>query len=190
MLSVPVVGIDLSLTSTGLALVVDGVASVHRIRSKGAKGDDLVQRAVRLGEIRNQVLALTPPGAHVAIESPTTSSMAGSQHDRSGLWWLIVTALLPRPVTEMTPQQIKMYATGSGAAEKDAVLAAMVRRYPGVQVDGNDTADALAAAAMLCRYLGQPIEEKTPPLDHLRPIHGGRGSGKGRTAIKPVRWAV
>jgi hypothetical protein len=58
------------------------------------------------------------------------------------------------------------YATGKGMIAKDAVLAAVVRRYVGIDVTCNDEADALILAAMGARHLGQPIEDSLP-LTHL-----------------------
>jgi hypothetical protein len=85
-------------------------------------------------------------------------------HDRSGLWWLVVNGLFANdvPVVEITPNQRAKYATGKGTDDKDKVLAAVIRRYPDVDVTGNDVADALALAAMGRRRLGRPLEESLP----------------------------
>lgn len=165
-----VLGLDLSLTSTGLAWVVDGAAEVSRIRSTGRKGATLAQRDARLYDLRAQI-ALTvegyPPDL-VVIEQPAFSRTTGHMHDRSGLWWLVVADLHLAGIrtVEVAPTARAKYATGKGNAGKDEVLAAVVRRYPAVEVTGNDEADALILAAMGTRHLGQPIEESLPKL-HL-----------------------
>lgn len=111
----------------------------------------------------------------VVVEQPAFSRSTGSMHDRSGLWWLAVAKLrsLDRPVVEVTPTARAKYATGKGNAGKDAVLAAVVRRYPDVEVTGNDEADALVLAAMGARWAGHPIDD--PPKTHL-------------AALEAVRW--
>jgi Holliday junction resolvasome RuvABC endonuclease subunit len=171
-----VVGIDLSLTSTGLASAGDEV-KLARIRSAAPKTPrhprtnkplppTLEQRRERLGLLCAKILTfvmLEEPNL-VCIEAPAYSSNVGSMHDRSGLWWLVVNGLFANgiPVTEITPTQRAKYATGKGTNDKDKVLAAVIRRYPDIEVTGNDVADALALAAMGRRRLGQPLEESLP----------------------------
>ena len=103
----------------------------------------------------------------VVIEQPAYSQSGGSTHDRSGFWWMVVGRLLAAevPVAEVTPGGVKKYATGSGSSGKDAVLAAVIRRYPAVAVSGNDEADALVLAAMGARWLGAPLEASLPAVN-------------------------
>ena len=75
----------------------------------------------------------------------------------------------------MTPTARAKYGTGKGNAAKDAVLAAVIRRYPAVDVTGNDEADALILAAMGARHLGIPLE--------LSPV-----PGPCLDALLKVRW--
>jgi crossover junction endodeoxyribonuclease RuvC len=169
-----VVGIDLSLTSTGIAAVefLPGGAwscTLRRVRSAGTAGDLLVKRATRLNHILVAVLGETAGADLAVIEGPAYASRHGRPHDRSGLWWLTVSALLDAgvPVAEVPPTNRAAYATGKGNAGKDAVLAATIRRYPDIEVTGNDVADAVVLAAMGARHLGHPIETSLPQT-HLR----------------------
>jgi crossover junction endodeoxyribonuclease RuvC len=101
----------------------------------------------------------------------------GSQHDRSGLWWLVLDPVhwdgRARDVVEVPPTCRAKYATGKGNAPKDAVLAAAIRRFPDWDITGNDVADAVILAAMGARHLGHPIDQM--PAAHL-------------TAMAAVRW--
>jgi crossover junction endodeoxyribonuclease RuvC len=176
MIDYRVVGIDLSLTSTGLASAGDEV-KLARIRSAAPKTPrhprtnkplppTLEQRRERLGLLCAKILTfvmLEEPDL-ACVEQPAYSRNVGSMHDRSGLWWLVVNGLFANdvPVVEITPNQRAKYATGKGTDDKDKVLAAVIRRYPGVDVTGNDVADALALAAMGRRRLGRPLEESLP----------------------------
>ena len=166
-----VVGLDLSLTSSGVAIIgwpgpamATPYAHVSRVRSKGTRGDTLQDRHARLRMLAQAIIDEARGAALVVVEQPAFSAVGGSHHDRSGLWWLVVGRLLSReiPVVEVTPGQLKKYATGSGVAGKDAVLAAVVRRYPCVDVGNNDEADALVLAAIGARRLGFPLEESLP----------------------------
>ena len=160
-----VIGLDMSLTSTGVAAVAAGTLRVtlHRIRSKGAKDDTFAARGHRLEQIAEDVQAAAQAraGTLVVIESPAYSRLTGHMHDRSGLWWLTVALMrdLGCDVVEVTPNARAKYGAGKGNAAKDEVLAAMVRRFPDLAVDGNDVADALILASMGIRWLGSPLED-------------------------------
>ena len=159
-----IVGIDLSLTSTGVAVITDRYIHTDRITSTGHKDDSLSERRQRLHDlalaIRNHVLTTDL----VVIEQPAYSRKTGHMHDRSGLWWLVVDRLehYATEIVEVPPTARSKYATGKGNAAKDHVLAAVIRRYPEVEVTGNDEADALVLAAMGARALGHPIEVSLP----------------------------
>lgn len=159
-----VTGLDLSLTSTGLAVLVDGTAHVTRLGSTPA-GDTVTHRHHRLLWIANEVLEWCTGSDLVVLEGPSYGSTTGHQHDRSGLWWLVVHRVLNAglPLAVVPPTSRARYATGKGNAGKDAVLVAVVRRYPEVDVTGNDQADALVLAAMGARKLGHPIDAVPKP---------------------------
>jgi crossover junction endodeoxyribonuclease RuvC len=164
------VGIDLSLTSTGLAIIQDGAVHLHRVTSKGARGDDLTSRRDRLNGIVNEIAAYVPVATTtIAIEGPSYGQRQQSGvHDRSGLWWLTLdglTRIFHVPIIEIPPAVRAKYATGKGNASKDAVLAAVCRRYPDVDVTGNDVADALILAAIAARLDGEPIEAAIPAVN-------------------------
>ena len=171
-------GIDLSLTSTGLATIIGGeapVMSVHRITSKGSAKDSLTERHLRLLTIGSQVLGFVhrlDPDL-VVIEAPSFASKYGHPHDRSGLWWMVVgqTIALGYPVAQVPPTCRAKYATGKGNAAKDVVLTDVVRRYPDVLVKGNDQADALVLAAMGQRRLDTPVEASLP-ASHIAGMDG------------------
>jgi crossover junction endodeoxyribonuclease RuvC len=172
-----IIGLDLSLTSTGLVAVRDG--QVHRVeritRDSLSENASLEERILRLHNLRLDVgLSSCPPHDTpdlVLIEGPAHG--VGRQRgtwDRSGFWWYMVDWFACHtqagiPVVEVPPATLKKYATGNGAAGKEAVLVAAVRRFPTVDVNTNDEADALWLAAIGSQYVGQPIVEL--PKTHL-----------------------
>ena len=162
-----VTGLDLSLTSSGVAHVVAG--QPPNTLSHGTSGHNdatLEDRYARLHilftQLEAEVLAFHPD--LVVVESPSYSSATGHSHDRSGLWWLVVAHLLALaiPVLEVRPNLRAKYATGKGGAGKQEVVIAVTRRYPTVEFATNDEADALVLAAMGSRLLGHPIEDSLP----------------------------
>jgi len=174
-----IVGLDLSLTSTGIAIV--DVASgelpawkTFRVESTGHRGDTLAQRRQRLSDLAQAICAHVGNPRLVVLEAPAFSRTVGSQHDRSGLWWLIVDilALDGVPVTEVMPSGRAKYGTGKGNAAKDAVLAAAIRRYPDADIQGNDVADAVILAAMGARHAGFPVEGNGLPIPNLSAMAG------------------
>lgn len=169
-----IVGIDLSLTSTGIAVMCADIIDVQRIRSVGRKDATVTDTAKRIDTIGSAV-ALNAAGTDLAvIEAPSFGSRNGSQHERGGLWWDVIRRLvrLGVPIATVSPQCRAKYATGRGNAGKDEVLAAVVRRYPDVDVTGNDVADALVLAAMGARWLGAPIDDL--PKTHLAAMDGAK----------------
>lgn len=150
-------GLDLSLTSTGLA-VVDPVG-YHAWTARpprGMTGHD------RLAWILDQIwdIAYSYEGGHrVVVEGPSYGSQAGQKghHERAGLWWLVTQKLWAGNVqyVVMPPSALKKYATGKGNASKDEVLLATAKRFPAFN-GGNDAADALWLAAAGADHLGHP----------------------------------
>lgn len=145
-----IIGLDLSLASTGMAEYTPGGVTVSRITSKPGAAT-LPARADRIDRLAADIVHQCKPADLIVIEGPSLGqARQAGQHDRAGLWWIIVADLhgWGRPVAEVPPALVKQYATGKGNASKDTVLAAVIRRYPTVEVTGNDQADALVLAAM------------------------------------------
>lgn len=157
------VGLDLSLTSTGFAVIHGGTATVQRITSKPPKLRTSEGQAERLQDLVAEIYTALPISdhTHVAIEGPSYGSTGGSAHERGGLWWMVRSTLrdIGLDVIIAAPGTVKKYATGKGNSPKDAVLAAVIRRYPDVNITGNDEADALTLAAICARFHGHPFED-------------------------------
>lgn len=155
-----VVGVDQSLTSTGLAVIDErGFVTIDRIRSK-EKGHERVE------EILTRILAhchdVTEEDGRVVVGIEGLSMGAkGSSVDKIfGLFHVITHRLwqLEIPYYVAPPSTVKLYATGKGNAGKDEVLSATIRRYPDAEFAGNDQADAMNIAALGARHYGIPVE--------------------------------
>jgi crossover junction endodeoxyribonuclease RuvC len=156
---VKIIGLDLSLRSTGIAS--DGWAD-RIVPAASLRG------LARLRHIRTAVLDHARSADLVVVEGPSYGSTGAGQHERAGLWWLVfdVLAEADLPVAVVPPACRCRYATGRGNASKDQVLAAVIRRYPDVDVDGNDQADAYVLAAMGYDHAGQPLAP-VPATHHI-----------------------
>lgn len=157
-----IAGLDVSLTGSGVCLCwpVSGAAEPVVIRSTGKKGASLGDRARRLRRLAGEILQAVDLADVVIVESPAYGSITGSQHDRSGLWWSVIQALSVAGVLvyEVTPAAVKTYAAGKGNAGKIEVVAAMVRRFPELEIVDDNAADALALATLGGHALrGRPV---------------------------------
>jgi crossover junction endodeoxyribonuclease RuvC len=181
-----VVGLDLSLTSAGIArLQVDDQGAVSSwtgtVGSAGTDGATLLQRWLRLDHQAGAVADLVPADVDlVVIESPAFSSQQGNAFDRSGLWWMTLDRLMSAPglnslrVAEVATQSLNVYATAYGGSDDhglgDLALGAAAREHWGLHfdIDNDDIADAVVLAAMGARWLGHPIDRL--PHTHARAI--------------------
>lgn len=137
--SMRVLGIDPSLTATGVALP-DG--SVTTIRIKVPKGGAKhVRETDRLIVVRDRVSALLADVDLVVVEGYSYGS--GFQaHQLGELGGVLRVLLTETGVTwvEVAPTRVKRYATGKGNANKDAMLQAA--RFAGVNTGDHNCADA------------------------------------------------
>lgn len=161
-----VLGLDLSLTGTGLAVVRGGeIRKLATVSTAGKKTDTLAMRKERLDTIHAEIFRELGVTWHLSslavVENPSYGSRFGSPHDRSGLWWRVVRELIHFgvPVATVSPQGRAKYITGDGRSKKDAVYAAAQQVWPDVQISNDNEGDALGLASMGSRYLGQPLED-------------------------------
>jgi Holliday junction resolvasome RuvABC endonuclease subunit len=140
-------GLDLSISGTGLAHTVSGDACTHLIKTK-AKGD------ARLLEIRTMVRELAAGAELALIEAPTprsaSSVITGMVHGvvRAELLELGV------PYGTLMPSSLKKYATGRGTGDKIPMALEAYKRA-GLTFPDDNQCDAwwLWVAAM--DHLGQ-----------------------------------
>jgi len=181
-----VAGLDVSLAKAGIAMVGDRAVTT-KLESpplKLPKGEkpSLIERSERIVKFSNRIVNFVEdfdPNL-VVIEQPAYSKNTQT-HDMSGVWWRVVNDLfdLGYPIAEVSPSVRPIYAVGKGSGkgtDKDAVLAAVVKRYSDFDVTGNDVADALILAMMGSRHLGEPLDDPMPKT-HTR-------------AIDSVRWPL
>lgn len=177
-----VVGVDPSISSTGVAMLGERVARFDRVQSKPA-GESLEARLDRLrrqaiGTVRSVELGATASHSTVrliVIEGPAYGSNNAQTHMLAGFWWLLVHGLDQiAPIAVVQPPTLKKFATGSGRAGKDEMLAAAIGAFPTAGIRNNDIADAAALAEMGAEHLG--IE------------FGGGFASSGRASVQAVHW--
>ena len=166
-----VIGLDLSLTSTGIAVVVDGAIFGNTIKTGPWENDPygIYRRRHIADEIA--VWTLGAPDL-IVMEGPVARSNAviglaqlhGVALDR------LRSAGMTHRLLIVSPSTLKKFATGTGNAPKSAMAAHLVRRAGHLieGVPGEDEADAIWLALLGAQLLGTPLVDlpKTH-TDHL-----------------------
>lgn len=171
-----VVGIDLSLTSTGVAAldVERGEVFTRAVTSTGTRKDPLQEHAARAWDLAARIIELVDrcQPALVVIESAyfNTGSTDSSAHRRAGVWWMVVATLARRyPVAEVAPAALKKFVTGKGTASKSSMKMAIAAAFGADVLTGqgaressaDDLADAAGLAAMGSYAAGRPCMPRT-----------------------------
>lgn len=166
-----VVGLDLSLTATGVAWIEDDQVHTCTIGSKPA-GALLADRNARLLNLESRIAEPRINAALVVVEAPSLHSKGAGTWDRAGLWWYVVRACSAQqvPVAEVPPATVKKFATGRGNADKSAVAVGMSRLWPDVEAGNDNEWDALVLATIGAQKLGMPVPSRAHHADALAKV--------------------
>lgn len=170
-----VVGLDPSLTNTGIAVLRDGRPIKLTTTGHGTlNARDYQHRSDRIVTQAHDVMATINHTIHLAvIEGPAYGACNASTHDGSGLWWRFYSALRARgiPIAVVAPTTRAKWATGRGNADKKQVLAAVRATWAPwkAYITGHDIADALTLAEIGARHLDEPLHF-TPRRRHIEAL--------------------
>lgn len=159
-----VLGIDQSLTGTGLAIVENGRFGALEVIKPKTKG------YTRVAQIVSRCLDLAADCDIVAVEHPALS-MRGSASTGAlfGLFGVLTQSLWAagkEPVIINVTHRA-LYATGKGNANKDAVMMSVARRYSDDRLVDNNIIDAAIIAAMVARIVGEPLLDEAGSLPEV-----------------------
>lgn len=166
------VGLDLSLTHTGYAIVKDDgtvlASGVIKSKPSGDKPIDETRRIVKIAEDAMQKIDELLPGedpAVVVIEglafmARNTSALV----QLSGLNYLVRILLseFNWPFMIVAPSTLKKFITGKGNGEKDLMMMTVFRDYGFESMDNNEC-DAYSLAVCGLAVMGSPIKSLTKP---------------------------
>jgi Holliday junction resolvasome RuvABC endonuclease subunit len=177
-----VLGLDLSLTGTGIATIPSdmppGRVDTERVVTTGRRADDLFAMELRMRHITREVWSWLGNSCDlVVIEGPSYGSVGGSQWDRAGLWWRVVRRVFETytPLAVAPPATRAKWATGRGNAKKDEVAVALSRLWPQVPECSNDEWDALALATMGAQHLGWDVPQRAHHADSRAKVQWPEG---------------
>lgn len=168
-----VVGLDLSLTSAGVAIITENsrrtVLNTEVFKSapirtgppgkNGKPTETLRDRYVRMRDHSQTIIHYAATADLVVIEGLINAPGGGVQ-DRTALWWIVVGACMRRdvPVAVASPPAMKRVITGKGNADKVEVALAIQKLWPNAKLGNNDTADAAGLAHCGAVALGWDVE--------------------------------
>lgn len=172
-----VVGIDPSLTCTGVAMLTwhEGTEfpgpnwQTWRARSQalpeGLPDAEVVaatRRRIRI--VLRETLAFIPGRVDLTvIEGPSFGSKGGKSDERAALRWFLIDQLMARgPVVVIGPKTRALLGADDGNANKAKVRAAVRVAFPNVHVPDDNVADAVALAAAGAHRLGCPLVGYSP----------------------------
>jgi crossover junction endodeoxyribonuclease RuvC len=152
---VNVLGLDLSLTSTGVAHC-DGSADTWQVKLLGAD---------RLISLRDRLVSLLDARVDLAVIEGYAFGRPNQASHIGELGGVVRVTLREHnvPFVAVPPSSVKRYATGQGNASKEQMLVAAVKRL-GYEGASNDEADALWLRAMALDHYGEPVT--TVPVEH------------------------
>lgn len=167
-MSAKVVGLDLSITATGIAYA-DG--STYTVKTK-RDGDR------RLLEICHEIgIAVDGRGVDLVVieDLPTHAKAAGITGMVHGAVRVYLMQLRV-PYVLITPATLKKFATGKGNAGKPEMAVALFKRT-GLELADSDQVDAFWLRAAGLQLLGEPVVElpkaQVAALDKVRDQLGG-----------------
>jgi Holliday junction resolvasome RuvABC endonuclease subunit len=164
-----VVGLDLSLTSTGVALPDGTLATITSKRRGIQRCIDITQQLHTMlrFDVSIRVDLFTIEGYSFASRNSQAHALGElGGIIRADLWTCSV------PWVDVPPASLKRYATGKGNAPKDQVLVAAVHRLD-ITPSNSDEADAAWLRALTLDHYGHPLAAM--PKTH-------------RTALDKIAW--
>ena len=170
-------GIDPSLTSTGIAVIINGDCNIglHKPPKEYSKG--ILRLAWHVDKL-NEVIETFKP-IFAAIEGPSYDSVG--KHEELGQLRGVLMLTLHRAglrYVVVPPSTLKKYGARNGAASKEKMIRAAAERWPG-KTFTDDTADA-AWAAHLAKAYKTPMQHLTrPQIEVLKMLRNNNAANTG-----------
>lgn len=166
-----VIGVDPSLSCTGVALWREGEVSTFSVKTKPVYGPRVVRERVIVERVLSWVPILRQNREHttlIMIEAVFLQRLRGrTSLDLAGLHDVLVYAFngLHIPVGVVAPTSLKQFATRDGRASKETMVAD-AKALMGVETENDNEADALWLAAMGVVAGGGRVNHWPPRSDH------------------------
>jgi Holliday junction resolvasome RuvABC endonuclease subunit len=156
------VGLDLSLTATGVAVSVDDLP-IAMWTLNDCPYDNGIER---LDWILAVVIDYCREADMVAVEGLSYGSHTPSALERAGLWHLVAHGLWKRGIksASIPPTVLKKYVAGKGTAEKSIMIREVYRRWNIMAANDNESDGAglvmIARGIMGCADIRTADQDK------------------------------
>lgn len=168
---VVVMGVDATLTGTGIVVLGDKGELVYTCRI-----DTRLKGVSRLVEIRDTVARLIKnhKPALVCLEGYSFGSKGRALFQTGELGGVLRVMFheLGAKWIEVSPSQLKKFATGSGNSKKEVVILNVYKRW-GMEFESNDEADAFVLAQIGTAILGHSETTNKKQEEVVKTLRGG-----------------
>lgn len=149
-MSVKVLGLDLSITGTGLAHTVEGAVCTHLIKTNPKDRDG------RLVQIQNTIREYAAGASLCLIEAPTPRSPSSVVSGMVQGAARLVLLDMGIPYGTLMPASLKKYATGKGTGDKIPMAIAALKRA-GLEFPDDNQCDAYWLWVAANDHLSHPV---------------------------------
>lgn len=165
------VGLDLSLTHTGYAIVKDdGQVLANGIIKSKPNGDKPLEETQRIVKISEECVQKIDEYCKVDPDLVCIEGLAFMARNTSSLVQLaglnyltrILLAQFKWPFLIIAPTSLKKFITGKGIGDKDVMMMKVYKDY-GFEAIDNNVNDAYALAVCGLATLGKPLNQPTKP---------------------------
>jgi crossover junction endodeoxyribonuclease RuvC len=164
-----VVGIDPSLTGTAVCVAGNNPERFSSVPAEGLRG-----RMLRFITLANTVVNAVPLNARVMLEDYSFGSRGDAVTNLAEYGGILRMKLLEitPDVVEVTPSQLKKFATGKGNADKTAIAVAAFKRW-GIEFATSDETDAFVLAQIGLCYSGQQEPDNAAQREVIETLRNG-----------------
>lgn len=162
--TVHVVGVDISLSSTGVAVLgctPSDEWTVHTFTvPTAAHARTPAGQLDRMNQIAATVAETCADADVVVVEGGAFAAKTAHAHTLAGCWWVVYSRIVRRcehPVVVVPPSTLKKYVTGRGNASKLEVALAVAKMWPDAELPNSDRADALGLASLGTHLMDLPV---------------------------------
>jgi len=164
-----VVGIDASLTSTGIGSMIYGELDNCLVTSLVKSNRTGVYRLI---EIRERVFKAVVGADLVLIEGYSYASPnQAHQVGELGGVLRVMFAECNLKVLEVAPKQLKKFATGNGSSSKEQIAVAAYKKW-GIECRTNDETDAAVLVHIGLAYMGNTDSLTAYQQEVIDALHG------------------
>ena len=169
------VGLDLSLTHTGYAILdQDGLVRASGVIKSKPSGDTHLAETQRIVKIAEEAVQKIDEfkeegeGILVSIEGLAFMAQGTSLVQLAGLNYLtrILLAEFGWPFMIIAPSTLKKFITGSGKGDKDMMMMSVFKNYGFESMDNNEC-DAYSLAVCGLATLGNPVKPLLKPQQEV-----------------------